>query len=123
MKIVDINCFKLRKQEAVGEDFWEERLARPVDIYERFRNDGPKVLGGTTVEQNFVEISSDEGFKGIFGPISDNIANIIMRDLKRLIVGEDPFAVEKMIHSRLRKYGISYIDIKFMDGKENALWL
>jgi hypothetical protein len=27
--------------------FWEERLVRPVDIYEKFRGVGPEVLGYT----------------------------------------------------------------------------
>ncbi|MBS7654296.1 mandelate racemase/muconate lactonizing protein [Candidatus Bathyarchaeota archaeon] len=125
MKIVDVRCFKLRKQEAISEDFWEERLARPVDIYERFRNEGPRVLGGaTTLEQNFVEISSDEGFKGIFGPISDNIANIIMRDLKRLIIGEEAFAVEKVwdIMYRYQVHGRKGECIMAISAIDCAIW-
>jgi len=45
MKIEEISTFKLRRKPPFAKGFWEERLARPVDIYERFRDQGPRTRG------------------------------------------------------------------------------
>ncbi|MEM3479459.1 MAG: hypothetical protein QXV74_05400, partial [Candidatus Bathyarchaeia archaeon] len=77
MRIMDVRCFKLREEKGIiPEGFWEERLIRPVDLYERFRAEGAEFLGGRQIfEQIFLEISSDEGVRGLFGPISYSVAS------------------------------------------------
>jgi L-rhamnonate dehydratase len=125
MKITDIRCFKLQQEKIAGEDFWEERLARPVDLYERFRNEGPGVLSGTRMfEQTFVEISTDEDAKGVFGSVSSHVASIINQDLKRLIIGEDPFATEKIwdIMYRHQVHGRKGENIMAISAVDCALW-
>jgi len=109
-----------------SEGFWEERLVRPVDIYERFRGVGPEVLGyNKEFKQTFLEITSDDGNKGFFGPINYKIGRIIEEDLKPIILGEDPFAVEKIwdimyrsqIHGRKGEtmFAISSVDCALWD--------
>lgn len=126
MKIEDISTFRLRGESPIRKGFWEERLVRPVDIYERFRDMGPQTLGYEEVfEQTFLEIATDEEGKGVFGPISPRVAMIIEEDLKPLILGEDPFAVEKnwdimyrsQIHGRKGEtmFAISAVDCALWD--------
>jgi L-rhamnonate dehydratase len=97
MKIEEIRIFKLRGKPPFPKGFWEERLVRPVDIYERFRDQGPWRPGEEEVfEQLFLEIEADGGEKGVFGPISSKIATIVEHELKPFIMGEDPFGVERI---------------------------
>ncbi|MFQ6095927.1 MAG: hypothetical protein ACE5NN_07265, partial [Candidatus Bathyarchaeia archaeon] len=71
MKIREIRQFRLRRGPLVPKGFWEERLVRPVDIYESFRKEGPQRIGEEEVfEQVFLEITADGGEKGVFGPVS-----------------------------------------------------
>lgn len=126
MKIKDIITFKLSGRSPVGRGFWEERLARPVDIYERFRAMGPETQGeGDVLEQTFIEIAADGEEKGVFGPISPRAAVTIEEDLKPLVLGEDPFAVEKIwdimyrsqIHGRKGEtmFAVSAVDCALWD--------
>jgi len=56
MIIKDVRHFKLRGKSPVQKGFWEERLIRPIDIYERFKNEGPSSIGPEDVfEQTFLE--------------------------------------------------------------------
>ncbi|MEM2027017.1 MAG: enolase C-terminal domain-like protein [Candidatus Bathyarchaeia archaeon] len=126
MKIIDIRCFKLREDKGIiPENFWEERLIRPIDIYEKFRAEGIEFLGDRQIyEQTFLEILSDEGVSGIFGPISQSVASIVLRDLKRLIIGEDPFAVEKLwdIMYRYQVHGRKGECMMAISAVDSALW-
>jgi len=65
--------------------FWEERLLRPIDIYDEFRHQGPLLLGYQSraeqtdahhyrLEASFVRIDTDEGVHGIAGPIAPSIS-------------------------------------------------
>lgn len=126
MRIMDVRCFKLREEKGIiPEGFWEERLIRPVDLYERFRAEGTEFLGGRQIfEQIFLEISSDEGVRGLFGPISYSVASIVLRDLKRLIIGEDPFAVERLwdIMYRYQVHGRKGECMMAISAVDSALW-
>lgn len=125
MKIVDLKILKLRGEPPVPEGFWEERLVRPIDLYERFREEGPWTTGEENpFEQLFLSVLTDEGSEGIYGPISSNIADIIMSDLKPLISGEDPFGIEKIwdIMYRSQVHGRKGEKMMAISAVDCALW-
>ncbi|MBS7648443.1 MAG: enolase C-terminal domain-like protein [candidate division WOR-3 bacterium] len=125
MKIVDLEILKLRGEPPVPEGFWEERLVRPIDLYERFRDEGPWTTGEENpFEQLFLRVLTDEGSEGIYGPISSNIADIIMSDLKPLISGEDPFGIEKIwdIMYRSQVHGRKGEKMMAISAVDCALW-
>jgi len=125
MKIKDVRFFRLRSGPPVPKGFWEERLVRPVDIYERFRKEGPSRPGEEEVfEQAFLEIATEEKERGIFGPVSNSVAVIVERNLRPVILGEDPFAVEKIwdIMYRSQVHGRKGETIMAVSAVDCALW-
>jgi L-alanine-DL-glutamate epimerase-like enolase superfamily enzyme len=44
----------------------------------------------------FLYIDTDEGISGIYGPVSEDEARIIHHRLARVVIGEDPHAVERI---------------------------
>src|SRR5207237_4049517 len=74
MRIGDVRLRHVSGRMRFEGDFWEERLIRPVDVYPKYRAQGPEVLpktddGAYRIETFFVEIESDEGVVGIGGPL------------------------------------------------------
>jgi L-rhamnonate dehydratase len=110
-------------------DFWEERLVRPIDIYDEYRH-RPDYEGGVQTDEGFrissvfVEIDTDEGVSGRAGPIPEGVAYIVAHSLRRLLIGQDPIAGEKlwdqmhrvMVHGR---QGDAMLAISAVDC---ALW-
>mgnify|MGYP001078042548 CR=1 FL=1 len=125
MLIKEVLSFMLRGKPPVQKGFWEERLVRPIDIYERFRNEGPWNTGyEDPFEQTFLEILTDEEEKGIFGPVSPETATMVERNLKPLILGEDPFSAEKIwdIMYRSQVHGRKGETMMAVSAVDCALW-
>ena len=108
---------------------WEERLVRPIDVYTeyRYRQDyegGVQTDGGFRISTVFVEVETDEGVSGRAGPVPEGVAYIVAHSLRRLLVGQDPIAGEKlwdqmhrmMVHGR---QGDAMLAISAVDC---ALW-
>ncbi|HIE19250.1 TPA: hypothetical protein EYP75_05945, partial [Candidatus Bathyarchaeota archaeon] len=78
-----------------------------------------------TFEQIFLEVIV-EGCKerGIFGPVSHRTAMIVKNLLKLLILGEDPFSVEKIwdIMYRSQIHGLKGETIIALSAVDCALW-
>lgn len=136
MRIEDVRTFTLRGLMPCEGEFWEERLVRPIDVYQRFREEGPgslKRVSESTVEVagTYLEIATDEGVSGIAGPIDSLQVSIINGSLKPLLLGEDPYQVEKfwdqmyrlMVHGRKGEtmMAISAVDCALWDLKGKAL--
>ena len=85
--------------------------------------------------QLFVHIHTDEGYEGLgVGQASPGVRQIIETELKGLLIGQDPFNVEKLwtdMFWSVRRYGrkgvafcaISAVDIGLWDLKAKALGL
>jgi L-rhamnonate dehydratase len=110
-------------------DLWEERLVRPIDIYDEYRHrpdheGGAQTETGFRISSVFVEIDTDEGLSGRAGPIPEGVAYIVAHSLRRLLIGQDPIAGEKlwdqmhrvMVHGR---QGDAMLAISAIDC---ALW-
>jgi L-alanine-DL-glutamate epimerase-like enolase superfamily enzyme len=73
----------------------------------------------------FIEIETDEGITGIGGPTSIDVAVIVHRQFRRLLIGEDPRATERIwdlmyrsaVHGRKGEamFAISNIDCALWD--------
>jgi L-alanine-DL-glutamate epimerase-like enolase superfamily enzyme len=113
-------------------EFWEERLVRPVDIYPEHKVQGPNWLekiaeGKYRIQAYFVEIESDAGVTGIGGPMPEEQAYIVSKQLTPLLLGHDPLAIERiwdrmyrfMVHGRkgLVMQAISVVDCALWDLK------
>lgn len=132
MKITEIRLRQLTGVMKFDGQFWEERLIRPIDVYPEHKVDPPPWLGqdGTgnyTIKAIYLEIQTDSGVTGIGGPVSDDVAYIIDRQLKPILIGEDPLAIERiwdkmyryMVHGRKgpSMLAISAIDCTLWDLK------
>jgi L-alanine-DL-glutamate epimerase-like enolase superfamily enzyme len=124
--IKDVVSFEISGESPFQEGFWEERLVRPEDIYEKFRRMGAQFVGeDEAFKQTFIKIITDTDFQGVFGPVDPEVARIIDLKLKQVVVGEDPFSVEKLwdmmyktqIHGRKGEamFAISSLDCALWD--------
>lgn len=136
MKITAVRCLQLTGTLQHPSPFWEERLIRPLDLYERHRAAGPEYLeplgeGRYRIESTFLEIETDEGVVGRAGPLPPSVAYSILSDFRALLLGEDPCATELLwdtmyrsaVHGRKggQMQAISAIDCALWDLKGN--WL
>ncbi len=122
------------------EPFWEERLQRPIDVFPEFKAQSaqsgfwmPQRIepGRSRVVSVILEIQTDEGVTGIAGPIPHEVAFIIDQQFRPLIIGQDPFAIERIwdlmyreaVHGRkgATMMAISAIDCALWDLKGRAL--
>lgn len=130
MKITAVRIRKLRGTMATSGRFWEDRLARPIDVYAEYRA-RDDFEGGVQVDEAhfrietcFLQVETDEGVTGIAGPIPEAVGFIVARSLRRIVMGRDPIAHEAlwdqmhriMVHGR---QGDAMLAISAMDC---ALW-
>src|SRR5581483_1865177 len=99
MKITALRVLQVRGELPFEGEFWEERLVRPLDLYPQHRTDPPGRLarnerGHYRMESIFLRIETDEGVYGVGGPITEEQAYIIQRQLAGLLLGQDPLAIE-----------------------------
>jgi len=141
MKITNVRLRQLEGTMKYPGTFWEERLRRPIDIYPRFKAQGADVFGGDRliplgddrykVSLIFVQIETDEGVSGIGPGGHGATAFYIDKQLKPLLIGQDPMAIELLwdqmyrnaIHGRKgdNMLTISSIDIALWDLKGKFL--
>jgi len=130
LKITHIRCRSLTGGLEFPGVFWEERLCRPIDIYPEHRNEEPghleKVSRNTyRIRSAFVEVGTDVGIVGISGPVTLSVAHTILSQFKRMLIGQDPLAVELLwdkmyrlaVHGRKGEtmMAISALDCAFWD--------
>ncbi|MBS7610159.1 mandelate racemase/muconate lactonizing protein [Candidatus Bathyarchaeota archaeon] len=125
MQIKDIRSFKLRGPWPYGEDFWKERLVMPLDIYPKFRSyEGRRVPRPPYLEQTFLEIITDEGISGIYGPIGSSQASFIQNAFRNILIGEDPFRIEMLWDQMYRSqvHGRKGETMMAISAVDCALW-
>lgn len=129
MKITHVRVFQVEGVMDHAGTFWEERLIRPVDIYPEHREEGatwlePHGPDRYRIVAHFVEIGTDAGITGIGGPMPADQAFVIATQLKPLLIGHDPLAIER-IWDRMYRYmvhgrkGVVMMAISVVDC---ALW-
>lgn len=104
MKITNVRLRQLEGTMKYPGTIWEERLRRPIDIYPKFKAQGADAFGGNRpiplgndrykVTGIFVQIETDEGVSGIGPGGRGATAFYIDKQLKPLLIGQDPMAIE-----------------------------
>jgi L-rhamnonate dehydratase len=132
MRITDIRLHHVTGTLPHEGVFWEERLIQPIDVYPEHKARGRGEMRdaderGLPVSSVFVEIETDEGITGLSGPTSIDVAFIIHRQFRKLLIGEDPLANERLwdlmyrlaVHGRKGEamFAISLIDCALWDLK------
>lgn len=138
MQITDVRFVRFKTSWTYDGPLGEERLVRPVDVYPEFRAMKaswpiPGAAQGPPypLDALFVFVDTDAGVSGVYGSISDEEARIIATQLKGILVGEHPHAVERIwdkmyrhaIHGRkgITMMAISKVDLALWDLKGKLL--
>lgn len=129
MKITAVRTFKVTGTLEFPGEFWEERLIRPVDIYPEHKIEGPGWLekigeGAYRNSAHFVQIDTDDGVFGIGGPFPQNQAYVIETQLKPLLIGHDPIAIERIWDRmyRMQVHGRKGTEMMALSVIDCALW-
>jgi len=138
MIINKVSLIKYEGKMQVDGVLWEDRLATPLDIYEQYANSLDATSdfvqsknGELDIEQIYLVIETENKCTGISGPINENVAFIIAKQLKSILIGKDAFATEliwdqmyrKLVHGRQGDpiWAISFVDCALWDLKGKAL--
>ncbi|MGH2352348.1 MAG: enolase C-terminal domain-like protein, partial [Chloroflexota bacterium] len=129
MKVTAVKLLQLRGEMPFEGEFWEERLVRPLDLYPQHRNDPAGGLrrldtGRYRMEGIFVRIETDEGVDGTGGPVPHEQAYIVARQLRPLLMGEDPTAIELLWDRayRAQVHGRKGSAMMALSAVDCALW-
>ena len=126
MKITAVNVFRLSGPREVTDTEPSTPQAHPIDIYPENKRTPTSGLKPSTRQVNalFVEIATDEGLSGLFGPIQKEQAFIINNQLGSFLVGKDPLAIEALHDQmlRLNRHGRSGIFMTGLSPLDCALW-
>jgi L-rhamnonate dehydratase len=130
MKITDVVLFRISGRYTGPQFATGSRQAKALDIYPEFNIDGDTGISERPISALYVEIQTDEGVSGIFGPIEEPNAFTIRHSLRAFLIGRDPLATELLSDQMLRMdrhgksgyfvTGVSAIDIALWDLKGKA---
>ncbi|MCC6169291.1 MAG: mandelate racemase/muconate lactonizing protein [Caldilineaceae bacterium] len=145
MKITDVQVFTV-SGPYVGPDFPPgDRQAQQLDIYPEFNARGNRLKGvgaqyasffapaavpaAQTAEQpplraTYVEIQTDEGISGLWGPVQDFQYFFVLARLRAFLIGRDPLATELLYDQMIRmdRHGRSGMYMTAVSAVDCALW-
>lgn len=122
LKVAAVRCFQATGPADVEPS--EERQLQMLDVYPENAQKGPPRTRGTRITDTYVEVESDEGAKGIFGPIFEETAPVLLKKVAPHVIGQDPLAFERIWdvmyrQDRHSRKGYEMIAISAIDC---ALW-
>jgi L-alanine-DL-glutamate epimerase-like enolase superfamily enzyme len=129
MIITDVALFRVSaflSPQNGADDIARSRQSQPIDIYREM--DGlvqpPRPAGPREMRAIYVEILTDEGPSGLFGPIQPPQAFVIDQLLRPVLIGRDPLATEALLDQmlRLNRHGRSGIFMTGVSPIDCALW-
>ncbi len=124
MKITDIALFEVSATRSAPPPM-RSRQALSLDIYPQVEHPAPpnKPTPGS-VSGMYVEILTDEGISGLFGPIQPFQAFIIATELRHFLIGRDALATELLfdLMLRLNRHGRSGYFMTAVSSLDCALW-
>jgi len=110
---------------AVSGRGWDAEAANPLDVYPEYFNNRPSFRpSGPGMETFTVEISTDKGLKG-YGQGGPAGGSIVENHLKRFLIGQDPFNLERLWDVMWRatwSYDRSGVALHAISGIDLALW-
>jgi L-rhamnonate dehydratase len=121
MKIRELRCFQVSGPAEIEAP--EERQLQMLDIYPELARGGPGA-GGDRVTGTYVELEADDGTTGLFGPIFDETAPIIVAKLASHVVGQDPLAYERIwdVMYRQDRHARKGYEMMAISAVDCALW-
>ncbi|MGC9467130.1 MAG: enolase C-terminal domain-like protein [Anaerolineae bacterium] len=126
MKISDVVLFKVRGTWQSPDFPPGNRQSQALDVYPEFNErdwtKGPE--GPQPISEIYVEIETDAGISGLFGPIDDYQAYVIRTFLRPFLLGRDPLATELLYDQmlRLHRHGRSGMFMTGVSPVDCALW-
>jgi L-rhamnonate dehydratase len=95
MRISDVRCFQVTGRTDLPAN--EERQSQMLDIYPEYAARGvtARAVNGV-IKATYVEIVTDEGASGLFGPIFEEQVPLIRARLAPYLIGQDPLAGERL---------------------------
>jgi len=136
VKISDLVLIEVSGEFPADEVQAVEAGSRPLDIYAEFGRPGPRRPAHKPGERLrhtdvYLEIRTDEGVTGLFGPVDGGHAIILRREMRESLIGRDPLAIEKIWDLLLRRnrharggyymMAMSALDCALWDLKGKAL--
>ncbi len=126
MKITDVTLLRIHGHYAGPTFPAGDRQARQLDIYPEFNTPSPinSPQVGAALRALYVEIHTDEGISGLFGPIEDWQAFHIEHSLRAYLIGRDPLATELLYDQMIRqdRHGRSGMFMTAVSVVDCALW-
>jgi L-rhamnonate dehydratase len=135
MQITDVSLFELRGPWTGPAFPPGNRQAQPLDVYPEFNQSPPAAApspstspGQGSAPQHiraiYVEILTDAGVSGLFGPIEAAQVDIIKQMLRPFLLGRDPLATELLLDQmiRLHRHGRSGLFMTAVSAVDCALW-
>ena len=124
MKITDVVLFRISGRYTGPQFAPGSRQAKALDIYPEFNVDGDTSLTERPINAIYVEIQTDEGVSGLFGPIEEPNAFTIRHSLRAFLIGRDPLATELLSDQMLRmdRHGKSGYFVTGASAIDIALW-
>lgn len=124
MQINDVQVFEVRGRWT-GPTFPPgNRQVQQLDRYPEFNQNHATGQVPQHVTALYVQIESDEGHTGLFGPIQPTQAFIVKQTLRPFLLGRDPLAIE-LLHDqmlRLDRHGRSGMFMTAISVIDCALW-
>ncbi len=126
MKITDMTFTQLRGQWDRPAPGSVERQAQARDIYpefnQPFQTSGP--VEGSEISALYLEIHTDEGISGLWGPIEHEQAYLINRLFQAYLIERDPLAIETLSDQMIRqhRHGRSGLIMTAISAVDCALW-
>ena len=103
-----------------------DRQAKQIDVYPEFnRVEGISLPAvGQLLTTYYVEVQTDEGVNGLYGPIYEQQAFFILYELRPILIGRDALATEQRNDQMLRldRHGRSGAQITATSAVDCALW-
>lgn len=128
MKITKVSVFEVTGERRLTSRELTQRQVQAIDIYPEIAAQ-VRAVRATPDQQRraaYVQIDTDEGVFGLFGPIGEPAGQIpaIKRDLGPLLVGRNPLAIN-LLHDlmfRLDRHGRSGHFVTAISSLDCALW-
>ena len=132
MKITDVIIFRV-SGPYTGPIFPPgDRQAKALDIYPEFSQDDQVRTAGAGSHSNaprairamYVEIQTDEGISGLWGPIEEYQTHLLYTYLRPFLIGRDPLATELLYDQMIRmdRHGRSGLFMTAVSAVDCALW-
>ena len=125
MKITEVTLFKVSGHYTGPTYPPGDRQAKSLDIYPEYNaQSATQVVAGRELSACYVEITTDEGVSGLFGPVDEYQTYLIAEFLTPFLLGRDPLATEALHDQmlRLHRHGRSGLFVAAVSPVDCALW-